>query len=151
LTRLEKLIFGGRWRRDEYAWRVWQELAPLIPNRLPEGWERMSMAGEVVRVYQRARRGTKALVYFGSAVGTRDTWWPHAHPPRKSWVVITAHIWLPPGTHSGREVLWVDGWEVRASVDVQRRALRHERRLVMEMQRREREEEKIQGASKVGD
>jgi hypothetical protein len=48
-------------------------------------------------------------------------------------------------------VLWVDGWEVRASVDVQRRALRHERRLVMEMQRREREEEKIQGASKVGD
>jgi hypothetical protein len=62
--------------------------------------------------------------------------------------VVTAHIWLPPGTHSGREALWIDGWEVRARDDVQRKVLRHERRLAKEAQRREWEEERTQGASK---
>jgi hypothetical protein len=62
LKKIEALLLGGRWRRDQHAWGVWQGVEPLIPARFPGEWERMSMAGRVVRVYQRAHRGTKALV-----------------------------------------------------------------------------------------
>ncbi len=29
------MLFGGRWRRDEHAWGVWQGIEPLIPVRFP--------------------------------------------------------------------------------------------------------------------
>lgn len=140
LKRIGALLLGGRRRRDEYAWGAWQGLEPLIPARFPGEWERMSMAGRVVRVYQRAHRGTKALVYFGSALGTQDTWWPYMRPPVKDWVVVQAHLWLPPGTHSEQQVLWVDKWESWAPGDTQARALRHQRRIEKEAGRREAEQ-----------
>jgi hypothetical protein len=138
LRKIEALFLGRRWRRDEYAWRVWQEIEPAIPTRLPEPWsetdppEVMRMAGRVVRIYQHARRGSKALVDFGPAVGTQDTWWEDARPPVGHWVIVHAHLWLPPGTHSEGQVLWVDRWESWASGDVHLRAGRHQRRLEKE-------------------
>jgi hypothetical protein len=142
LKRIEAMLFGGRGRRDEHAWGVWQGIEPLIPVRFPGEWEKMSMAGRVVRVYQRARRGTKALVYFGSVLGTQDTWWPYMRPPVKNWVVVQAHLWLPPGTHSEQQVLWVDSYESWVPGDTQMRALRHQRRL---------EKENLRGEAKRGD
>jgi hypothetical protein len=134
LKKIEALFLGGRWRRDEYAWRVWQAIEPAIPTRLPEPWGRihgpevMRMAGRVVRIYQRARRGSKAVVDFGPVVGMQDTWWEAARPPVGHWVIVHAHLWLPPGTHSEEQVLWVDHWESWASGDVPMRARRHQRR-----------------------
>lgn len=67
LRKIEALFLGGRWRRDEHAWRVWQEGEPLIPARFPEAGELgrypevLRMAGRVVRIYQHARRGSKAV------------------------------------------------------------------------------------------
>ena len=132
LEAIEKLFFRSRWRRNEHAWGVWQGLGPLIPARLPHNGETMVMAGRVVRIYQRARRGSKATVWFGSSVGTQDTWWEHMQPPVDQWVVVHVHPWFPPGTHSGRMVLWVDHWEWWAPGDVQWRAQRHQRRLERE-------------------
>jgi hypothetical protein len=132
LKRIEALFLGGRWRRDEHAWGVWQGIEPLIPGRFPGEWEVMRMAGRVVRIYQHARRGSKALVDFGSALGTQDTWWEHARPPVGNWIVIHAHLWLPPGTHSDEHVLWVDHWESWAPGDTQMRALRHQRKMEKE-------------------
>ena len=124
LKKIEALIFGGRWRRDEYAWRAWQEIEPLIPARLP-------MLGRKAGDWeeQRARRGNKALVDFGSVIGTQDTWWEHMRPPVGHWVIVHAHLWLPPGTHSGYQVLWIDRWESWAAGDTPKRARRHKRRV----------------------
>lgn len=132
LKRIEALFLGGRWRRDEHAWGVWQGIEPLIPGRFPGEWEVMRMAGRVVRIYQHARRGSKALVDFGSALGTQDTWWEHTRPPVGNWVVVHTHLWLPPGTHSDEHVLWVDHWESWAPGDTQMRALRHQRKMERE-------------------
>jgi hypothetical protein len=137
LERIEALFLGGRWRRDEYASRVWQGIDPLIPARFPNPLEVMRMAGRVSRVYQRARRGSKVLVDFGPALGTQDTWWERMRPPVNNWVVVHAHLWLPPGTHSERPVLWVDHWESWAPGDTRMRALRHQRKLEKEQTRRE--------------
>jgi hypothetical protein len=125
---IEEFLFEGRWRRDEYAWRVWQGLEPLLPTAYPPAWQSVSMAGRVVRIYQRAHRGSKAVVDFGP-LGSQDTWWPSMRPPVGKWVVVSVRLWLPPGTHSGRHVLWVDHWESWAPGDVHRRAMRHERRV----------------------
>lgn len=138
LRKLESLLLGGRWRADEHAWRVWQEVEPLIPARFPEAGEPghpsevLRMAGRVVRIYQRARRGNKALVHFGPVVGLQDTWWEHQRPPVDSWVIVHAHRWLPPGTHSGQQVFWIDEWESWAEGDIRMRALRHQRRMEKE-------------------
>jgi hypothetical protein len=140
LRRIEALFLSGRWRRDEHAWSVWQGIEPLIPTSFPGEWEKMSMAGRVVRVYQHAHRGTKALVYFGSVLGTQDTWWPYMRPRVEQWVIVQAHLWLPPGTHSEQQVLWVDKWESWATGDTQIRALRHRRRMEKEAARREGEQ-----------
>jgi hypothetical protein len=141
LKKIESLFLGGRWRRDEHAWRVWQEVEPAIPTRLPEAEDRihprevMRMAGRVIRIYQHARRGSKALIDFGLAVGTQDTWWEDARPPVGHWVIVHAHLWLPPGTHSEGQVLWVDHWESWASGDVPMRARRHQQRMEKEAAR----------------
>lgn len=87
------------------------------------------MAGRVVRVYQRARRGSKVIVDFGPALGHQDTWWEFKQPPVGVWVVVHAHYWDSPETHSGEYVLWIDHWESWAPGDVQMRALRHQQRL----------------------
>jgi hypothetical protein len=126
---IERLFFGGRWRRDEYAWRVWQNIEPLIPVTPFFSEESTRMAGRLVRIYQRARRGSKATVDFGAAAGIHDTWWEFTRPPEGSWVVVHAHPWYPPGTHSGGMVLWIDHWESWARGDTNRRALRHQLRL----------------------
>ena len=127
--KLEALLFGRRWRRDEHAWRVWLGIEPLIPVSFPELGEDKLMAGRITRVYQRARRGTKAVVDFGPVVGTQDTWWPLMRPPVGRWVVVRAHLWLPPGTHSERHVIWIEHWASWAEGDVRLRALRHQRRM----------------------
>jgi hypothetical protein len=125
---LESVIFGRRWKRDEHAWRVWRELAPLVPSFFPTVGEHKRMAGRVTKVYQRARRGTKAVVDFGPVLGLQDTWWPQMSPPVGQWVVVRARVWLPPGTHSERPVIWIEHWESRAEGDVKLRASRHQRR-----------------------
>jgi len=138
LRRIEALFLGGRWRRDEYAWRVWQEVEPLIPERFPEPGELgrypevLRMAGRVVRIYQHARRGSKAVVDFGPVVGLQDTWWEHKRPPVGNWVIVQAHLWLPPGTHSEQQVFWIDQWESWAAGDTPMRAQRHQRRMEKE-------------------
>jgi hypothetical protein len=93
-----------------------------------------------MRIYQHAHRGSKALVDFGP-LGPQDTWWPSMRPPKGNWVVVRVHLWLPPGTHSGRHVLWVDQWESWAPGDVRQRAMRHERRMAKEQLRAEAEQD----------
>lgn len=141
LRKIEALFLGGRWRRDEHAWRVWQEVEPLIPARFPEPGELgrypevLRMAGRVVRIYQHARRGSKAVVDFGSVVGIQDTWWEHKRPPVGNWVIVHTHLWLPPGTHSEQQVFWIDQWESWAAGDTPMRARRHQRRMEKEARR----------------
>ncbi|HWB68867.1 MAG TPA: hypothetical protein VG518_02720 [Solirubrobacterales bacterium] len=132
LKKLESLLFGRRWSRDEHAWGVWLGIEPLVPTSFPEAGEHKLMAGRVMRVYQRARRGTKATVHFGPVVGVQDTWWPLMTPPVGRWVVVRAHLWLPPGTHSEQHVIWIEHWESWADGDVNLRALRHQRRMEKE-------------------
>lgn len=127
--RIEALLYGRRWREDEHAWRVWQGLAPLVPASADALDSGRPLAGRVERVYQQARRGTKALVHFGAAVGLQDTWWEGTRPPVGRWVVVRTRLWLPPGTHSEEQVVWIEGWDSWAPGDVYSRALRHERRL----------------------
>lgn len=130
--KIEALLYGRRWRADEHAWTVWQNLAPLVPTSFSALDSRRPIAGRVYRVYQRAHRGTKAVVHFGDGVGLQDTWWERMRPAANQWVVVRTHLWYPPGTHSGQHVVWIDGWESSAAGDVYIRALRHERRLKKE-------------------
>ncbi len=127
--RIEALLFGRRWRADEHAWAIWQNLAPLVPSS-PSAldWSE-PIAGRVVRIYQKAHRGTKAVVHFGAVVGSQDTWWPHMRPSANQWVVVRTHLWFPPGTHSGQHVVWIESWDGYAPGDVYLRALRHEKRI----------------------
>lgn len=122
-------IFGQRWRRDEEAWEAWHALAALQPSRIPQGGEHITMAGRVIRIYQRARRGTKAVVDFGPALGMQDTWWEGMTPPTGRWVVVTTHLWLPPGTHSHQPVFWIDRWGSSGPQNMEKRAYRHVQRL----------------------
>ncbi len=127
---IERFFFEGRWRRDERAWEVWQSIVAYRPQVGPAYWRQPGLvSGRVVRTYQRARHGTKALVDFGPTVGVQDTWWQGMRPPRGRFVFVEAHWWPGPGTHSGGPVIWIDRWDSTAAKDVPRRSGRHERRL----------------------
>jgi len=125
----ERFFFEDRWRRDELAWRFWQSVVAYRAQVPPSHWHRGLISGQVVRTYQRARRGTKALVDFGPPVGIQNTWWPQAVPPRGRFVFVEAHFWPGGGTHSGGPVIWIDRWDSTAPSDVLKRARRHERRM----------------------
>lgn len=128
--KLQELLFGDRWKGDEYAWRVWQSVGEYQARVGPSHWHPPGLvSGRVLRTYQRARAGTKALVDFGPVVGIQDTWWPARVPPRGCFVFVEAHLWPGPDTHSGGPVIWIDRWDSTAPKDVQKRALRHERRM----------------------
>jgi hypothetical protein len=135
LDALDRFFFEGRRRADEAAWRAWVEITALRPVAMPGMWGQELAAGYVVRVYQRARRGTKALVDFGEVIGVQDTWWPESCPEVGSWISAYVHLWLPPGTHSDEPVLWVDSWESRLPARTLKRALRHQARLDRERRR----------------
>lgn len=112
----------GRWQHA----LIWQD-PPHLPNPWPPN---QPMLGVVGRSYQRARRGTKVWVHFGSYHGQRDTWWEGRRPPaRGTYVVVVAHVWNPPGTHSGREVIWIDQVIDVLSPWLVWRGRRHARRL----------------------
>jgi|GEM_PF-3264513 len=130
--KIEALLYGSRWRADERAWRVWQRLAPLVPANFADLDSGQLLVGRVQQIYQKAHRGTKAMVHFGSVVGFQDTWWEGMRPPVNQWVVVRTHLWFPPGTHSEQHVVWIDEWESRAPGDTYIRAVRHERRLEKE-------------------
>ncbi|WP_103382325.1 hypothetical protein [Pseudonocardia dioxanivorans] len=121
----------GRRRKDAAAWEVVQSVvAPHYPVAAPRAdWERRRMAGNVIQVYQRAPSGTKVLVDFGAHAGCWDTWWKGRRPANGCWVLVDCHLWVPPGTHSGQPVLWVDSWLGEWPGDLLLRARRHERRL----------------------
>jgi hypothetical protein len=121
--------FTNSRRRDEHAAWVWQGIGPLVPADLPEIGEHKLMAGQVLRTYQRANRGTKAVVHFGAEIGEQDTWWEWMNPPVGRWVIVRASLWLPPGTHSGEHVIWINSWESWAPADTYKRALRHQLRM----------------------
>jgi hypothetical protein len=125
------------WRRrgDEKAWHVWQRLEPYANAPVPRG-ERESapLLGHVQRVYQHGRRGDKAVVNFGAA-GIWDTWWEGMRPRARSWVLVAVHLWLPPGTHSGEPVLWIDQCYEEHSGNLNERANRYARRLLRDQQR----------------
>jgi hypothetical protein len=125
---IERFFFEDRWRRDEQAWSVWQSVLSYRPQVEPDLWHRGLVSGQVIRTYQHARRGTKALVNFGPRVGIRDTWWERMSPPRGRFVFVEAHWWPGPGTHSEEPVIWIDRWHSTAPADVMMRAKRHERR-----------------------
>lgn len=137
LKALDRFLFEGRRRTDEAAWRAWIEIVSMRPTSMPGEWDQALVAGYVVRVYQRARRGTKALVNFGEIVGIQDTWWPDCCPEVGSWISAYMHLWLPPGTHSDEPVLWVDSWEARLPASSLKRGLRHQARLEKAQRRSE--------------
>jgi hypothetical protein len=126
---LEQFFFQHRWQRDEHAWGVWQNVLAHRAEVPPNHWHQRLVSGRVVRTYQRARRGSKALVDFGPPVGVQDTWWPARTPPRGRYVFVEAHFWGGGGTHSGGPVIWIDRWVWIAPADVLKRGRRHERRL----------------------
>ncbi len=113
----------GRRRRDERAWRTWGELT--TQRRAPG-----QMVGQVSHVYQHAKRGSKAIVDFGPGLGRLDTWWPGSRPKLGQWVLVRAHRWTPPGTHSGTYVWWIDGVDGIWPADLRTRAERFAKRRV---------------------
>jgi hypothetical protein len=136
------------WRRrgDERAWHIWQRLAPYAnppkPQVTPRG-ESTPMLGYLQGVYLRGRRGDKATVDLGTA-GVWDSWWEGMRPPSRAWVLISVHLWMPPGTHSGEPVLWIDEWHEEHPGDLPNRAARHARRLARAEQRRARRQARSQ-------
>ena len=48
------------------------------------------------------------------------------------------HVWLPPGTHSGRPVVWIDDWFEDHPANLVQRADRHIRRLFRDVDRHKR-------------
>lgn len=129
LERLGQILFGGRRRRDEAAWRTWLQLGSYRLATLPPQLGSVRAVGRVTRIYQAARRGSKALVDFGDPIGLQDTWWEHTRPPVGAWVVVDVHLWLPPGTHSDEQVIWVDAWAATFTPAMHRQAMRHQRRM----------------------
>lgn len=127
------------WNRsgDERAWHTWQRLAPYAdvpPPRAGLRGESTTMFGYVRSVYQHGRRGDKAMVDFGGA-GVWDTWWEGMRPLSRTWVLVAVHVWLPPGTHSGKPVLWIDAWDEQHPGNLAKRADRHGRRLARDQRR----------------
>jgi hypothetical protein len=121
-------LLARRRAHDAEAWARWGQLT----SRWRTGGYPGSQPafGRVVRVYQHARSGTKALMDFG-AHGRRDTWWPLGlgRPRSGMWLALRGHMWVPPGTHSGKPVLWIDQVLGVYPPDLAKRAQRHERRL----------------------
>jgi hypothetical protein len=130
----------GRQQGDEQAWHAWQRLAPYMncppPPAGPRGQSAI-MLGKVQQVYQNGRRGDKAMVNFGIA-GVWDTWWEGMRPRSGNWVLVSVHLWIPPGTHSGQPVLWVDNLYEAHPGDLAMRAERHTQRLSRDQEPRER-------------
>lgn len=124
-------MFTKRRKTDEEAWNTWSWLsAKVTENRAPDrNWTSSELVGRVGHVYQRARKGTKAVVHFGSSMGAWDTWWPGKCPTPGEWVMIQTHLWWPPGTHSGRPVLWVDTWRANWPTKLDHQAGRHQHQL----------------------
>lgn len=115
---------------DARAWEAWQQVAQFANAAVPRGnWDRATMLGRIHHVYQPSRRGTKVIVDFGQSAGRRDTWWPNSRPQAGSWVLVECHLWLPPGTHSGAPVLYIDKWFQSLPEKTIKRARRHESRL----------------------
>ena len=128
-------MFARMTRRDAEAYEVWQRVVAWTdPPALPAGWPHATttgpMAGRVTQC-QTYARGSKAFVHFGRHLDTQDTWWPRTVgvPAPGSYVVVSAHLWAPPGTHSGRDVLWIDEWHWAVPARTVRRADRYARRL----------------------
>jgi hypothetical protein len=130
------------WRRrgDEQAWHTWQRLEPYANAPRPQAGQRgqsTTLLGYVQGVYQHGRRGDKAMVDFGSA-GVWDTWWEGMRPLPRTWVLVAVHVWMPPGTHSGQAVLWIDDRHEQHPGNLVKRANRHTLRLVRDQQRQQR-------------
>ncbi|MHB1773384.1 MAG: hypothetical protein ACYCST_16920 [Acidimicrobiales bacterium] len=123
-------LFRRSRRRDEGSWRTWRSMSALPPPPL-RPWSNSLVFGQVVWVTQRARRGTKVNVHFVQ-IGMQDTWWPWQCPRKGTWVLVRAHLWVPPGTHSGRDVWWIDSTEGAWPRSLARQARRHERRITRE-------------------
>jgi hypothetical protein len=132
-------VFGSR-RKDAEALCIRESsIAPFYPVRAPSvNRGRRMMAGNVIHVYQRARRGSKVLIDFGAYAGCWDTWWEGSVPASRCWVLVECHLWTPPGTHSGGSVLWIDNWLGQWPKDTMTRALRYQRRLERATQKRKR-------------
>jgi hypothetical protein len=129
----------GRRQDDEQAWYAWQRLAPYSNSPPPPPGPRgqsVMMLGKVQQVYQNGRRGDKAMVNFGNA-GVWDTWWEGMRPRSGDWVLVSVHLWTPPGTHSGQPVLWVDNLYEAHPGDLTMRAERHVQRLSRDREPRE--------------
>lgn len=108
----------GRRRRDERAWRDWQQLEAIRAEPLEHG----QMVGRVYQVYQQARDGTKAFVDFDPPIGRQDTWWPWRRLGRGEWVLVRAHLgW---GPHHEREVWYIDAVDKVWPADLATRAER---------------------------
>lgn len=128
-------LLDRRHRHDEDAWRELSEASAV-----PADWDfsdRAPMFGRVGEIYQHAHRGTKAVVHFGPRLGPQDTWWPYSAPPTTgSAVLVRAHLWRPPGTHSGEHVWWIDALEQTWAPGLSKRAERHEKRVAAGRYRR---------------
>jgi hypothetical protein len=130
-------MFARRRRRDAEAYQIWRQVSawtdpPTLPPTGRRDWRATStqpMVGWVThsRVFA---RGTKAFVDFGRHLGTQDTWWPRdvGIPAPRTYVVVCAHLWRPPGTHSGDNVLWIDECRSTIPARIVKRANRHVRR-----------------------
>lgn len=73
----------GRKRKDERAWREVDahKLSAYLDRPLPRrDWESQTLAGWVMRVYQRSSRGTKVLVGLGDLV----KWIPGGRAPSRA-------------------------------------------------------------------
>ena len=110
------------YRSDEQARDTWCWLtSPSGPRASGK------MLGRVLRVYQRAQTGSKVIVAFEPPVNPQDTWWPGQCPKKGTWVLVAAHLWQPPGTHSGHPVWWIDQVAGVWPGNLERRAARFER------------------------
>ena len=107
-------MFRKRRQADQQAWEAWQWIAQQHARNRPlseSSWRHpLELAGQVTHLYMLARNGTKAIVDFGPT-GRWDTWWRHSRPQPGQWVAVHGRIWTPPGTHTGREVCWIDSWD----------------------------------------
>lgn len=123
---LDRLL-AGRHNRDEKAWELWECLVNNSSDWLGSGSD--PMLGYVLRMTQQARSGTKAVVEFGPRIGRQDTWWPKTRPPVGRWVTVEASLWVPPGTHSKKNVYWVNNLVQSYPKFLRIRASRHGRRI----------------------
>jgi hypothetical protein len=102
------IVVGNRARRrkrDAELARLW-EWATSSPYG--QGWHLVF----VQRVYQRARRGSKAVIVWCSTGQEQDTWFAGWHAPVGVYVLLTGGIGYGPHTRNPK-VLFVEPGEVR--------------------------------------